>query len=175
MKVTLKKREKHIKHSGPLYMYDPVMAQQGMPDKAAKMQPRIAECGCGCGGDESLHVDDMPAPSMMSYGMAPNGDPDENGDGVYDSEELAYHFDLNGDGLVLPDEYKAHIDWHNEHPEILDQMVDKDHWINVTINEKRDRCYYLAKSKYTVFPSAYASGYIVKCRKGKVGRKKKKR
>lgn len=40
--------------------------------------------------------------------------------------------------------------------------------------EKKDRCYYQAKQKYDVFPSAYASGYIVRCRKGKVGRKKKK-
>lgn len=40
--------------------------------------------------------------------------------------------------------------------------------------EKKDRCYYLAKQKYDVFPSAYASGYIVRCRKGKVGRKKNK-
>jgi len=38
--------------------------------------------------------------------------------------------------------------------------------------EKKDRCYYLAKQKYDVFPSAYASGFIVRCRKGKVGRKK---
>lgn len=40
--------------------------------------------------------------------------------------------------------------------------------------EKKDRCYYQAKRKYKVFPSAYASGYIVRCRKGKVGKKKKK-
>lgn len=39
--------------------------------------------------------------------------------------------------------------------------------------EKKDRCYYQAKQKYDVFPSAYASGYIVRCRKGKIGRKKK--
>jgi hypothetical protein len=43
------------------------------------------------------------------------------------------------------------------------------------IYEKKDRCYYLAKQKYDVFPSAYASGFIVRCRKGKVGRKRKKR
>ncbi len=41
------------------------------------------------------------------------------------------------------------------------------------IYEKKDRCYHLAKQKYDVFPSAYASGFIVRCRKGKVGRKKK--
>jgi hypothetical protein len=39
--------------------------------------------------------------------------------------------------------------------------------------EKKDRCYRLAKRKYKVFPSAYASGFIVRCRKGKVARKKK--
>ena len=40
--------------------------------------------------------------------------------------------------------------------------------------EKKDRCYYQAKQKYDVFPSAYASGYIVRCRKGQLGRKKKR-
>ncbi len=32
---------------------------------------------------------------------------------------------------------------------------------------KHDACYHRAKSKYKVFPSAYASGYIAKCRKRK--------
>ena len=30
---------------------------------------------------------------------------------------------------------------------------------------KKDACYKKAKAKYSVFPSAYASGYIAKCRK----------
>lgn len=36
---------------------------------------------------------------------------------------------------------------------------------------KKDACYRKAKEKYRVFPSAYASGYIAKCRKrgGKLG------
>tara|TARA_Y100000356_G_C11132108_1_gene220633 strand:- start:414 stop:590 length:177 start_codon:yes stop_codon:yes gene_type:complete len=36
---------------------------------------------------------------------------------------------------------------------------------------KKDACYHKAKAKYSVFPSAYASGYIAKCRKrrGKIG------
>lgn len=35
----------------------------------------------------------------------------------------------------------------------------------------KDACYRKAKAKYRVFPSAYASGYIAKCRKkgGKLG------
>ena len=37
--------------------------------------------------------------------------------------------------------------------------------------KKKDACYHKAKAKYDVFPSAYASGYIAKCRKkkGKIG------
>ena len=30
---------------------------------------------------------------------------------------------------------------------------------------KKDACYRKAKAKYDVFPSAYPSGYIAKCRK----------
>ena len=35
----------------------------------------------------------------------------------------------------------------------------------------KDTCYKKAKAKYRVFPSAYASGYIAKCRKkgGNIG------
>lgn len=37
--------------------------------------------------------------------------------------------------------------------------------------KKKDACYRKAKAKYRVFPSAYASGYIAKCRKrgGNIG------
>lgn len=33
------------------------------------------------------------------------------------------------------------------------------------INEKKDACYYKVKSRYRVWPSAYSSGALVKCRK----------
>jgi hypothetical protein len=35
---------------------------------------------------------------------------------------------------------------------------------------KKDSCYYKAKSAHKVFPSAYASGMIAKCRKKKAGK-----
>ena len=38
-----------------------------------------------------------------------------------------------------------------------------------------DKCAKWAKSKYKVWPSAYASGAAVKCRKGKVGPNKKRK
>lgn len=39
--------------------------------------------------------------------------------------------------------------------------------------EEKDRCYRIAKRKYDAFPSAYASGAIVKCRQGKIWKKEK--
>ena len=38
--------------------------------------------------------------------------------------------------------------------------------------EKDDRCTRLAKSKYDTWPSAYASGAVVRCRKGEIWKKK---
>ena len=40
--------------------------------------------------------------------------------------------------------------------------------IEAVIYEEKDRCYRIAKRKYETFPSAYASGAIVKCRQGKI-------
>lgn len=100
-------------------------------------------------------------------GESAGQDPDLDGDGVYSPAELEYHFDLNQDGEVTPDEYKDHVKWHAKHPEVFE--IDEH-----LLNEKKDRCYRLAKQKYDVFPSAYASGFIVRCRKGKVAKKKKK-
>ena len=34
--------------------------------------------------------------------------------------------------------------------------------------KKEDRCTRIAKRKYDVWPSAYASGAVVRCRKGKI-------
>ena len=41
-----------------------------------------------------------------------------------------------------------------------------------TINEKDDRCTRLAKQKYDTWPSAYASGAVVRCRRGEVWKQK---
>lgn len=45
--------------------------------------------------------------------------------------------------------------------------------IEESLTEKKDRCYYAVKARYKVWPSAYASGALVKCRKGKAFKKKK--
>ena len=65
---------------------------------------------------------------------------------------------LDKDGIIDPKVAK------DEKEESLDEKKKK---------KKKDRCYRLAKSKYKAFPSAYASGAIVKCRQGKIWKKKK--
>ncbi len=48
--------------------------------------------------------------------------------------------------------------------------------MNISISKfifSEDRCLNLAKRKYKTFPSAYASGAIVRCRKGKIWKKLK--
>jgi hypothetical protein len=50
---------------------------------------------------------------------------------------------------------------HNEKcPHCGGEMVSEE-----LMNEKKDACYYKVKSRYKVWPSAYASGALVKCRK----------
>ena len=49
---------------------------------------------------------------------------------------------------------------------------------NEIMSEKKDACYRKVKSRYKVWPSAYASGALVKCRKVGAknwGNKKKKK
>ena len=40
------------------------------------------------------------------------------------------------------------------------------------ITEKDDRCTRMAKQKYDTWPSAYASGAVVRCRRGEIWKKK---
>ena len=56
--------------------------------------------------------------------------------------------------------------------EDIDQIIDEE--VESYLNEKkkkkkkkkkRDACYHKVKSRYAVWPSAYASGALVKCRK----------
>ena len=58
---------------------------------------------------------------------------------------------------------------------IIDPKVAKDQQEDEQegLYEKKDRCYNIAKRKYKAFPSAYASGAIVKCRQGKIWKKQK--
>ena len=83
-------------------------------------------------------------------------------EGEYSTENLVFKMLRNGGYLEILSNLKT-------------QSVDREMGIEEeilslqeTIEEaKKDACYYKAKAKYKVWPSAYASGYLVKCRKKK--------
>jgi len=44
-------------------------------------------------------------------------------------------------------------------------MLSFNEWLEVNEAKKRDKCYHKVKARYRVWPSAYASGALSKCRK----------
>jgi len=67
---------------------------------------------------------------------------------------------------------KSYINMLNNTPENLENLAYLAKGSDEPIAEskkkaKKDACYHKAKAKYDVFPSAYASGYISRCRKRK--------
>ena len=191
----------HSSNDAPMGAAYEYMHSAGMPKDLQRSSMVGMEEGCGCGCSScNAGKHHGKAGSFEEYG-ASDGPEDLNDDGELSAYELKHHFDLNHDALVTPDEYDAHVNWHCRHPEVLDNMMndyesvknkiyDEDDMVYdydqdsfdeyelddnklIQLNEKKDRCYRLAKQKYDVFPSAYASGFIVRCRKGKVAKKKK--
>ena len=66
-------------------------------------------------------------------------------------EDLQEHHQKDADGNTIP----------HEHEEELNEVKDK----KGKGSGSKDACYYKVKSRYSVWPSAYASGALVKCRK----------
>lgn len=117
---------------------------------------------------------------------------DLNGDGVVTPDEYAAHVKWHCrhpevlDQMVADyeevqdriydeedEEYEFEPQYYDDEEKYYELQESKLLVLNKLLNEKKDRCYRLAKRKYKVFPSAYASGFIVRCRKGKVAKKKK--
>ena len=67
---------------------------------------------------------------------------------------------------ISKDELKAML------PKVVDDAGITENLINEK-KKKDDRCKRLAKQKYKKWPSAYASGAVVRCRQGKIWKKKK--
>ena len=59
-------------------------------------------------------------------------------------------------------ELRGAVKAHKKQADTIENYIKKE---KATPIKKKDACYRKAKAKYDVFPSAYASGYIAKCRK----------
>ena len=104
------------------------------------------------------------------------------------------HFDETGEGWNPYDDDLGHIrdvltpsDEEDEDHYNLEEMIQEE--VNLFLEKRKkkrkkrkkkssggkklDRCARIAKRKYDVWPSAYASGAAVKCRKGKIWKNEK--
>jgi hypothetical protein len=83
-------------------------------------------------------------------------------EGEYSTENLVFKMLRNGGYLETLSNLK--VQSADKQMGIEEEILS----LQETIEEaKKDACYYKAKAKYKVWPSAYASGYLVKCRKKK--------
>ena len=57
--------------------------------------------------------------------------------------------------------------------EVTSFLTHRDGGINEEKSKKDDRCTRIAKRKYDTWPSAYASGAVVRCRKGEIWKDEK--
>jgi hypothetical protein len=83
---------------------------------------------------------------------------------LQEKQDACYHKEGNKElfGKTVPNCVKneAVAESHESCPECGGAM-----YPDTMINEKQDACYYKVKSRYKVWPSAYASGALVQCRK----------
>lgn len=79
----------------------------------------------------------------------------------HNNKQYNLNLQLMKDGSIRHGEQGVAEDQHSEScPHCGGEMVSEE-----LMNEKKDACYYKVKSRYKVWPSAYASGALVKCRK----------
>lgn len=118
-----------------------MMDEIGLEDAGRGTGPNmatVAECGCGC--EECSVGSHHEEPIEFSI----------------DSEEFPQF-------VVEPDMVRGLYD----EPEMMYITIDEDA-LQEGKKKKGDRCVRIAKRKYNRWPSAYASGAVVKCRQGKI-------
>jgi hypothetical protein len=149
------------------YSMDNAAGEMHEPQRSA-MAGMEENCGCGtcetCGPSKKIIVRILnnEAADKLHGGTADNVPKSK-----FNKKELS----------MGVDDEKEHTDDEDVASEIARDHLANDpnyytHAKEAGLDEKKDRCYKLAKQKYDVFPSAYASGFIVRCRKGKVAKKK---
>jgi len=79
---------------------------------------------------------------------------------LYKTKKLAVYMDPPGGDEYVIKKQKTKESKSHKCPECGGELVSEE-----LMNEKKDACYYKVKSRYKVWPSAYASGALVKCRK----------
>jgi hypothetical protein len=82
---------------------------------------------------------------------------------VVELNRLGYEFDPNTPGYLRP--LTIDVDGTDRLREQRCVECGGAAFTDLILSEKKDACYYKVKSRYKVWPSAYASGALVQCRK----------
>lgn len=78
-------------------------------------------------------------------------------------QDLGYDIDLQSPNLIRPT--TVDVDAQQTLHEIRCVKCGGPARVNSQLDEKKDSCYYKVRSRYRIWPSAYASGALVQCRK----------
>lgn len=82
--------------------------------------------------------------------------------------DIEYQDWKNMEPVAFYSRYKISKDeWARRHWSLIkgDQNIHEQDIAEEQLDEKQDACYHKVKSRYKVWPSAYASGALVQCRK----------
>jgi hypothetical protein len=83
--------------------------------------------------------------------------------------EASVEIDLDGKPAIMVYHQNGETTVHNDTEEMYQDLASRQEMSESTLDEeeeegKKDACYHKVKSRYEVWPSAYASGALVKCR-----------
>jgi len=130
--------------------------------------------------DEYIHIDpEILRDILKDEGGAAGIDPFLDSDDIdADEEEIRDALEAMDDvgehedgDYILADDKEIIVNIVKE--EILKLFLEKKRKRKKKKKKKDDRCTRIAKRKYDVWPSAYASGAVVKCRDGKIWKNEK--
>ena len=76
---------------------------------------------------------------------------------------MAFKMKKHPELIEVVKQLRGAVKAHGKQADIVEEHIEK--MEEGSPAKKKDKCYHKAKAKYDVFPSAYASGYIAKCRK----------
>jgi len=123
------------------YLQDVATAIKSDPDLKAKVDQAVDQIGPAV---KTLRTDD-------GHEIKIHGNEDDGFRISIKNRELASKFDNLDEAVMASEMYCAHR---------RSRAMEADY-----IDEKQDACYHKVKSRYKVWPSAYASGALVQCRK----------
>jgi len=161
-------------------------ARSHSDDENMQLLKRLAELVKYYGGDINESINQKQ--EKLTLGDLANQLEAEHPNLRFDVNELSDRIDVRGSQKDLHDfgfkmqgqtfgEYEVFATDDEDRGEIVrivrSYKIMRENELGKKLNEEDDRCTRIAKRKYDVWPSAYASGAVVRCRKGEIWKNEK--